>query len=155
MNISGPPHWKQKPCIENLEGVEAVSELCRLSSEILGTDRKYPPKSGSDHPTWDPYAGCVRHRLAHARTARTASETNGTLRAHDGAAVLSRSSLHLDALPFGRCAQKSIGSCARGTVSQLHAIAVKPGRRSRAALVHQGGQQVEGDRPDTKIVVPT
>ena len=73
---------------------------------------------------------------------------------YDVAALLSRSSLHLDAPPYGRCSQKSTDSCARGTISQLHAIAVKPDRRSREVLMHQTDQQVGGDQPDTKIVVP-
>ena len=46
-------------------------------------------------------------------------------------------------------------SCACGTISQLHAIAAQLSRCVYASSEHRDDQQVQGDRPDAKIVVPT
>ena len=46
-------------------------------------------------------------------------------------------------------------SCARGTVSQLHALAATPHRRIRAAPLHWADQQVTSGRPNAKSGVLT
>ena len=53
------------------------------------------------------------------------------------------------------CLKSGAESCACGTVSQVHALPVKPDGRARAPLVYLLDQQAEGDRSDAQIVVPT
>ena len=51
--------------------------------------------------------------------------------------------------------KSGLESCMRGTVSQLHATAAWPLRCVCASTEHWDAQLVEGDRPDTEIVMPT
>ena len=109
-----------------------------LRKTICGVPEK-SAKSAPDHLSRDPYTGRSRHRSVYVCTARTTSETKCTLRSHGGAALLSRSSLRFDALPYGCCSQMSTKPRARGTVRQVGlvgALAVNPNDPVRTLSSH-------------------
>ena len=150
MNISRSAHWKLKPCIGKLEGVKAVSELCRLSPERLGTVRKDSPKLVPAPLPDRRIRGASRRRSACARPACTIHETSRAHRTHPGPALMSGSSMHLDVLPCGGRPHSCLRGAADGAAGQLGALAVDLRRPIRVALVHRANLLTTAARQDAK-----
>ena len=144
-----------KSCAQYLANGLRISKPCRLCPAQICSGLHKSPNTVPDHLCEDPLRDGSRHRSACARAARTARETNSTLRSHDGPAVLRRSSLRLDVLLYGCCRLKSPDSCSRGTVSRVEPLLTKSASCSCAASKHQDDQQAKGVRLDVKIVAPT
>ena len=150
MNISSSAHWKLKPCIGNLEGVEVVSNLYWLCHKKLCGGLDNSLLFGSGTLTQDPYTGCARHRSTCARTACTTSETIRVHGARPGPALLSSPSMRIDVLPCGGHPLPSLHPAADGADGHAGALVHEPVRRLRAALAHGTNRWITSARPDAK-----
>ena len=155
MNISRSAHWKLKPCIGKLEGVEAVSKLYWLChkrlDDILKDSAKSVPRPSADVRVWS----ASRRRSACARAACTVRETSYVHGTRPGPALLSRSSMRLDVQPHSGRSLPTLQSATDVAAGHVGELVRGPNRRVRGDLVHRASRRATAARPDTKRSFPS